>query len=613
MMTICSIKFFKSFKIIMYDLSSPLNNTDLESTRTKPGIRFTERLEGQMTRGDKTGPCEMIFTIESRDVEQMLKDSDTHEAQIHGTVTCDVLSSSALTVSRGRFTMFSESVDHVQTREMTYRLNLLSTEGDMFFVKGTKIIHKDSAFEIGKKDTTRLELTVFDGEDETDGDGGEIGKARVHIKGGDIVKKLTTIEVTHATGKGERLKWKTKFCTFFLGQMWNVYGAFTSGSTLFNPTAPPREKRPLRLSGTEAKVYPIETGDGIELYLTRYEGGSKGPVMLVHGMGVSSTIFSLDTVDTNLVEFLVAEQYDVWVLEWRASIVLPASQEKMTIDECAEYDIVAGVNEILSVTRHKDVQIFAHCAGAAVTCAALLLGKLQGKVRSLTISQSGFCCVPTRINWWKAHLKLPNILYGVGVEGLTAYTDSERNWMGKVLDQFFEGTADVTTAFNEHCDNHVCHRITFLYGLLYEHGNFNPQTHETLHEHFGYGDAKLLKHFALCFAKEHLVSHEGKDVYLPDFKKGLKSQAYKDHIAYLDIPIQFCSGEKNCAYDTESTRLAYHRVVDAHPKQNYERFTVPDYGHIDCIMGKNAAKDVFPYFLVFLEKYAKSQGSNDGN
>ncbi len=556
-----------------------------------------------MTIGTNSGPCEFIFTIETQDVERMINEDESHQAQVHGTATCELLSTSPLTVSSGLFTMFAKCEDKVQHREMTYSLNLTSKEGDVYYLKGTKLIHKDSAFEIGKKDTTRLVISVFKGE--TDEDGEEIGNAKMQIRGGDIIKKLTTIEVTRASGKMERLKWKTKFCTFFMGNMWQIYGAFTSGSTPFDPTAPPREKRPLQLNGQEAQVYPIETEDGVELFLTRYEGGSKGPVMLVHGMGVSSKIFNLDTVDTNLVEFLFAEGYDVWLLEWRASILLPSATDKTTIDVSGEHDIPAGVKEILAVTGKKDLQILAHCAGAAITCASILSGRLHGKVRSLSISQSGFVSVPTKLNWFKAHLKLPQILYGIGVEGLTAYTDAEQNWMGKILDQFFEGTADITTAFNEHCDNHVCHRITFLYGLLYEHHNFNSSTHETLHEHFGYGDAKLLKHFALCFAKERLVDDEGKDAYLPDFKKGLKSQEYKDKLAFMDIPVQFCSGEKNKAFDPASTEKALRRLAEAHPGQNYERFVVSNYGHIDCIMGKNASKDVFPYFLRFLDKYAE--------
>ena len=47
----------------------------------------------------------------------------------------------------------------------------------------------------------------------------------------------------------------------------------------------------------------------IELRLTRFEGGRKGPVVMFHGVGVSSGIFSLDTIETNLVEFLVEHRY----------------------------------------------------------------------------------------------------------------------------------------------------------------------------------------------------------------------------------------------------------------------------------------------------------------
>ena len=48
-----------------------------------------------------------------------------------------------------------------------------------------------------------------------------------------------------------------------------------------------------------------------EIALTRYNGGSKGPVIMFHGAGVSSGMFSLDTIDTNLVEYLVQHRYDV--------------------------------------------------------------------------------------------------------------------------------------------------------------------------------------------------------------------------------------------------------------------------------------------------------------
>lgn len=55
-----------------------------------------------------------------------------------------------------------------------------------------------------------------------------------------------------------------------------------------------------------------------EIALTRYNGGSKGPVVMFHGAGVSSGIFSLDTIDTNLVEYLVQHKYVVSISYWRS-------------------------------------------------------------------------------------------------------------------------------------------------------------------------------------------------------------------------------------------------------------------------------------------------------
>ena len=64
----------------------------------------------------------------------------------------------------------------------------------------------------------------------------------------------------------------------------------------------------------------FKTSDGVELRLTRCQGRTKGPVILIHGLGVSSAIFSIDTIETNLLEYLFAKGYDAWLLDFRASI-----------------------------------------------------------------------------------------------------------------------------------------------------------------------------------------------------------------------------------------------------------------------------------------------------
>src|SRR5262245_30927834 len=75
--------------------------------------------------------------------------------------------------------------------------------------------------------------------------------------------------------------------------------------------------RALRAPAREA--YPFTTRDGVKLCLFRYRGGSRGPVVLVHGYATTEALFDLDSIDTNLVEYLCAQGYDTWILCWRAN------------------------------------------------------------------------------------------------------------------------------------------------------------------------------------------------------------------------------------------------------------------------------------------------------
>lgn len=75
-------------------------------------------------------------------------------------------------------------------------------------------------------------------------------------------------------------------------------------------------------------------------------------------MGVSSRIFSLDTIETNLLEFLYAHGYDVWLLDYRGgSIELPASAQRFSADDVAQYDYPAAVTKVREVTASPSVQM----------------------------------------------------------------------------------------------------------------------------------------------------------------------------------------------------------------------------------------------------------------
>jgi hypothetical protein len=107
--------------------------------------------------------------------------------------------------------------------------------------------------------------------------------------------------VSHAVDPKQRLEVTERFGRALAGDLYDIYGGVAVG----------RKKRPLRVNAPT--VYALPPSAGGRPRLVRYEGGSRGPVLLWSGANVSSLIFSLDTIETNLLEFLFAHGYDVWL------------------------------------------------------------------------------------------------------------------------------------------------------------------------------------------------------------------------------------------------------------------------------------------------------------
>jgi cholesterol oxidase len=147
---------------------------------------------------------------------------------------------------------------------------------------------------------------------------------------------------------------------------------------VFDPEAPPRAKRPLRVEPPQAFDFP--STDGVGLRLTRYQGGDKGPVMLSHCIGVSSLMYAIDTINTNLLEYLFEHGFDVWLLDYRLSIELPASRSQSYLGDVATRDYPTAVARVQELSGANSVQVVAHGVGSSTFTMALLAG-LQG-VRS---------------------------------------------------------------------------------------------------------------------------------------------------------------------------------------------------------------------------------------
>jgi len=334
-------------------------------------------------------------------------------------------------------------------------------------------------------------------------------------------------------------------------------------------------------------VHLFETEDGVQLRLTRYQGGTKGPVMLVPGLSVSSLIFAIDTIDTNLLEYLFANGYDVWLLDFRASIEMPSVLDDYTVDDVANYDYPAAVAKIQAVTGAGSIQAVVHCYGAITFHMAMLAG-LQG-VRSAVSSQIGAHFKVNPFNRLKSGLYLDSLLSNLGVDSLTAYTDEHDDWLDRLYNRAISLNPSIER--EEFCNSSVCHRITFLYALLYEHDQLNTATHDVLHEMFGVSSMANFEHVGLLAREGKLLSAEGEDIYLPKVER-------------LAIPITYIHGVENEAWLPESTELTFNWLREHNGRHLYNRHLIANYGHIDCIFGKNAAVDVYPLILNHLEKTA---------
>ena len=561
----------------------------------KVGMQFTETMSGYLSlkvttdyaAGAAQGKADgstLAFTVAvtSDDLDAMLTDS-AHLGAIVGTLNAPAISAQPLTVNAGVFHLFIDDPNVVGQRLMTYDMPLTTSDGRAFFLHGFKETHGNTGEHIWA-DTSTLYITLYAGSDTS---GAVLGKGILHILPADFAKQMTTMKITNTSSELERLEGMAKFGEFFGKTIFDVYGSVLRPDSLFNPNAPPRKKRPLRAPVPE--LHPFLALDGVPLLLTRYQGGSKGPVILSHGLGVSSRIFSTDTIDTNLVEFLVAHNYDVWLLDYRASIALPASQQQSTGDEVATLDYPAAIAKVQQLTGAKTVQMLVHCWGSTTFFMAMLAG--QPNVRTIVCSQIANNVIAVPETRFKAGLHTPKLLEALGIKSMTAYVAANSDWKAKLFDDALRLNP---IAFQELCTNPVCHRITFLYSLLYEHAQLNTATHDAMHELFGIGNIASLEHLALLVREQHLVSAAGKEVYM-------------EHLDRLKLPICFIHGALNDCYLPVSTELTYNALCAAFGPELYERHVIPGYGHIDCIFGKSAAQDVYPYMLAHLEKTATEQ------
>jgi cholesterol oxidase len=204
------------------------------------GLQFSERMTGFFSesvkddfaqgfkRGREEGSAfEFTLTIIADDLNALL-DSSGHLSRTLGTVTAPSLSPQPLTVTGGKFNLFIKDSDHPNTRQMQYRMKMITAAGRPYYFYGFKMIHDDPGFDAWTDNTT-LYSTIYDGDSQ---DSPILGRGILVITPEDFTRQLTTIRVTNAANVEEELAAKVRFGRFFTGVLFDTYaGIFGSSRT----------------------------------------------------------------------------------------------------------------------------------------------------------------------------------------------------------------------------------------------------------------------------------------------------------------------------------------------------------------------------------------------
>ncbi len=360
---------------------------------------------------------------------------------------------------------------------------------------------------------------------------------------------------------------------------------------------------------------------------------SRRSLLLVHGLAHSSRVFWTDTIDCNFVQYFLEQNYDVWVLDHRASAnYIRDINPDDRWDDIALVDIPWAVktifnqiNQLAIPGEEKHVHVFSHCIGAGAVAMAVLAGKLdyeqrlrdgQFVQRSMLASLVPHAVTPwlhtsaenrARANVWAWVKELQPIriiepmphrdptLMEMLYDRLAflAMTEDERKQWGR-LRSFadWRGPGFAQSIYT---------RYTIFWGRQWHNHNISKATRYEFAGMIGPVPIGVMQQVYFSLTRGLLSDHEGANRYV-------REAAFEQ---YWQFPTLFLHGNRNTVFDQESSRHSADQLTRLRIRQasgqrydgtlqpeDYARHQVwievlNDYGHMDMIFSKTASHDVY--------------------
>ncbi|MFM9629048.1 alpha/beta hydrolase [Streptomyces galilaeus] len=351
--------------------------------------------------------------------------------------------------------------------------------------------------------------------------------------------------------------------------------------------------RPLRhrLDPARVEEIPFRAADGVRLGLTRVDPGESGrpAVLLLHGHTASADMFLLPET-RNLVDSLLDDGYEPWLLDWRGSCRLPYNEtgQRYTYDDVALYDIPAAVSHIRERIGDRPLFVVAHCIGSLTLSLSMTAGLVPGLAG--VVSQGVFL-TPKLAGRTSLRMSVAGELLKSRIDHIPVDFRKVGLW-SKYTPLF------ALASRKADCPDPTCqmlHNSAWGSGAsLFVHENVSEATHDRLAELLGPAPLWILPHLRLMELARSVVRWHDTDGRYRSLPRNALDAAGR-----IDTPVLLLAGSENGLW-LDSQKLCHEVLAHRQPQLDVRYTEIPGYGHLDTFLGRGAALDVFGHILDFL-------------
>lgn len=349
-------------------------------------------------------------------------------------------------------------------------------------------------------------------------------------------------------------------------------------------------------AGTSSVAAPIQ------LLLTRFKPPRvqvAEPVMLIHGFGSGGIQFTHAAINQPMAPWLAQRGADVWVVELRTSIGLPTtSHQQWVMDEVAQQDIPALVNEVLRLTGSNQVNVIAHCIGSAMFCMATLAGRLEGKVARASLMQVGPHAELPRASRARGYLggRLQQLLGMFEADSVASqHLDDMQVMVDRLMGTYLYPLDQrphyrLSSDLNHNMRLVSANRSTNIFGQLFQWENMTPDVMDAIEDLLGHCNLTTYGQTTQFVYNRRVMDLAGNDRYMKP-----------EHVRrYFSFPTLLVHGEANQTFSPRTLTRNTQLLETAGTAVSTCK--VPGYGHLDCVVGKDVATLVYPALLGHLKE-----------